>query len=84
VSRSTRDITGAIVAVDLEGGGPETVAVPRCEVSDGWTFREGAKDQFHPARVPGCVPADLLRNQLIPDPYFGTNEQDLQRIDKLF
>jgi beta-mannosidase len=54
--------------------------VLRHEISDNWTFREAAKDQLHPAQVPGCVHTDLLRNGLIPDPFFGTNEQELQWI----
>lgn len=38
------------------------------------TLREG---QVIPAQVPGCVHTDLLRAELIPDPYVGTNEQAL-------
>src|SRR5687767_15011089 len=33
-----------------------------------------------PARVPGCVHTDLLRANLIPDPYQGRNEFDLRWI----
>jgi beta-mannosidase len=33
-----------------------------------------------PARVPGCVHTDLLRANLIPDPYQSFNEHDLQWI----
>ena len=33
-----------------------------------------------PATVPGCVHTDLLAAGLIPNPYFGTNEGDLQWI----
>ncbi len=40
----------------------------------------GPKDIAIPATVPGCVHADLLKESLIPDPYFGTNELDLQWI----
>ena len=68
------------VPVDVNDRTPETAAVSRYEISNGWMFREAAKDQFHPAQVPGCVHTDLLRNQLIPDPFFGTNERELQWI----
>ncbi len=50
-----------------------------------WTFREtGAAARFKdwmPAVVPGCVHTDLLRDQKIPDPFYGTNEKDLQWIE---
>ena len=49
-------------------------------LSTGWVFREASQDTWLPAEVPGCVHADLLRNGRIPDPYFGTNEGDLQWI----
>ena len=52
----------------------------RYAISDGWTFREASTDRLHPAQVPGCVHTDLLRHGLIPDPFFGANEQDLQWI----
>ncbi len=33
---------------------------------------------FHPAKVPGGVALDLLRNNLIPDPFYGKNAQQCQ------
>ncbi|GIO39568.1 beta-mannosidase [Paenibacillus antibioticophila] len=47
-----------------------------------WQFRAGDELRWYPAIVPGNVHTDLLRNGLIPDPFFGTNEHDLQWIDK--
>ncbi|RUT31741.1 glycoside hydrolase family 2 protein [Paenibacillus zeisoli] len=47
-----------------------------------WTFKACDEQQWLPAVVPGCVHTDLLRNGLIPDPFYGTNEHDLQWIDK--
>src|SRR5262245_64206033 len=35
-----------------------------------------------PAVVPGCVHTDLLRAGKIPDPFYGTNEKDLQWIER--
>ncbi len=37
--------------------------------------------QWHPAVVPGCVHLDLLRNKLIPDPFYRDNEAKLQWIE---
>lgn len=47
-----------------------------------WTFREVApRATWLPATVPGCVHLDLRRAGRIPDPFFGTNELDLQWIE---
>ncbi|QHW35044.1 glycoside hydrolase family 2 protein [Paenibacillus rhizovicinus] len=50
-------------------------------VSD-WTFKNGDDEQWLPAVVPGCIHTDLLRNGLIPEPFVGMNEKQLQWIDK--
>ncbi|MFC7677879.1 glycoside hydrolase family 2 protein [Paenibacillus sp. GCM10028914] len=47
-----------------------------------WTFKACDEHEWLPAQVPGCVHTDLLRNGVIPDPFYGTNEHDLQWIDK--
>ncbi|MBU5670411.1 beta-mannosidase [Paenibacillus brevis] len=47
-----------------------------------WQFKACDELKWYPAIVPGNVHTDLLRNGLIPDPFFGTNEHDLQWIDK--
>ena len=59
----------------------------RRDLHDGWTLQvEGAHDVPKgiqgpvPASVPGCVHTDLLAADLIPEPYHGTNETELQWI----
>lgn len=48
-----------------------------------WQFRNASEGQeWHDAVVPGCVHKDLHRNGLIPDPFFGRNEIDLQWIEE--
>ncbi len=37
--------------------------------------------QWKTAKVPGVVQSDLLRNGLIPDPWFGTNEKAVQWVE---
>lgn len=49
---------------------------------DGWRFRRQGSAEFHAAQVPGCVHTDLRRNDLIPDPFWGSNELDLQWIEE--
>lgn len=46
-----------------------------------WQFRDATKNsRWRSAAVPGCVHRDLLRHDLIPNPFFGTNELGLQWI----
>lgn len=58
-------------------------------LDSGWEFRvagdSGRPDliQWHPAQVPGVIQTDLLRNKLIPEPFFGDNEARLQWIGRL-
>lgn len=46
-----------------------------------WTFRKASDSLAYPAKIPGTVHTDLLNNALIEDPFFGTNEKDLQWIE---
>jgi len=49
-------------------------------INKNWTFRKVSDQKWYEAQVPGCIHTDLLNNNLIPDPFYGTNEQDLQWI----
>lgn len=51
--------------------------------SAAWRFRDATKKSpWCDAVAPGCVHRDLRRHELIPDPFFGTNELDLQWIEQ--
>lgn len=50
--------------------------------SSSWRFRDASTKSWQPASVPGCVHSDLLAAGKIPDPFFGTNELDLQWIEE--
>ncbi|MEU3983457.1 glycoside hydrolase family 2 protein [Streptomyces sp. NPDC026672] len=52
-------------------------AVP---LTEGWTLRHDG--EALPARVPGCVHTDLLAAGRIPDPFIGTNEDDVQWVGR--
>ena len=54
--------------------------VRRLPLTSHWTFREATTPSSYPASVPGCVHTALMRNGLIPDPFFGLNEKELQWI----
>lgn len=47
-----------------------------------WSFKACDETEWNTAQVPGTVHSDLLRQGKIPDPFYGTNEHDLQWIDK--
>ena len=51
--------------------------------SASWHFRDAASPSpWRSAQVPGCVHTDLRRHKLIPDPFWGTNELELQWIEE--
>lgn len=47
-----------------------------------WRMRDCSSRAWLPATIPGCVHVDLHRAGKIPDPFFGTNEGDLQWIEE--
>jgi beta-mannosidase len=50
------------------------------ELDGGWKFRRAGTKEWMPAKVPGTVHLDLMRNKMIPDPYLHDNEEKLQWI----
>lgn len=49
--------------------------------SENWYLSFDGSSESYPAIVPGYVHLDLLKNNLIPDPFYGTNETAVQWID---
>ena len=47
----------------------------------GWSFREPRAGKWLEAKVPGCIHTDLRRHGLIPDPFWGANEKEVQWIE---
>lgn len=47
-----------------------------------WKFRKSGDTDWLSATVPGTVHTDLLANKKIVEPFYRTNEKDLQWIDK--
>jgi len=52
------------------------------ELNKNWEFRQINTDTWLPAVVPGSVHSDLMKNQIIEDPFYRLNEERLQWIDK--
>ncbi|QLJ02983.1 glycoside hydrolase family 2 protein [Streptomyces sp. NEAU-sy36] len=50
------------------------------QLTDGWSLGHG--DTSLPARVPGCVHTDLLAAGLIPDPFLGLNEREVDWVGR--
>ncbi len=47
-----------------------------------WTFQAPKTKKWLKAEVPGCIHTDLRRHKLIPDPFWGNNEEKLQWIEE--
>jgi beta-mannosidase len=60
----------------------EVVPVTSMDLTSGWQFKQADSGEWLPATVPGTVHTDLLANKKIEDPFYRTNERDLQWIDK--
>ncbi len=49
--------------------------------SEKWSFKKTSDADWLPAEVPGTVHTDLFTNKIIPNPFFGSNEKQLQWIE---
>ena len=56
--------------------------VDAIEIKNDWIVSESGKNEWIPAKVPGCIHTDLLSSNKIEDPFYRTNEKKLQWIDK--
>jgi beta-mannosidase len=48
---------------------------------ENWNFRKNGDAKWLEASVPGTVHTDLCNNKVIPNPFLGTNEKQLQWIE---
>lgn len=63
-------------------GGIQTMHETKLFLNKDWIFKACDEKDWKPAVVPGFVHTDLLKNRLILDPFYGTNEKLVQWIDK--
>ncbi len=47
-------------------------------LNEHWEFRQVEKETWYKAEVPGTVHLDLMSNGLIADPFYRTQEKDVQ------
>jgi len=52
------------------------------ELNKNWKFKQARLANWYPAIVPGTVHTDLMKNEIIEDPFFRMNERNVQWIDK--
>lgn len=48
---------------------------------ENWTFNKQNDSKKYKAEIPGTVHTDLFQNKIIPNPFFGANEKQLQWIE---
>ena len=58
------------------------LCVNTTELHHNWHFRKAGDSVWYEATVPGVVQMDLLRQGVIPDPFYGTNEDSIQWIER--
>ena len=51
------------------------------DLNNEWQFSQTNKNEWHSATVPGSVQRDLIRLEILPNPYFGTNEDSVQWVE---
>lgn len=51
------------------------------QLNNDWQFSQTNKNEWHEATVPGSVQRDLIRLNILPDSYFGTNEEKVQWVE---
>ena len=69
-------IFGALLANACRHQLPRVVEVPL----DDWMFEYD--NRWYPAQAPGCIHTDLMGHDLIPDPFYGTNEDSVQWVSE--
>ena len=47
----------------------------------GWEFAQVGRNEWLPATVPGTVHQDLISHNKLPNPFYGMNEQKVQRVE---
>ena len=51
------------------------------DISQNWEFSQAHKNEWRPATVPGTVHQDLINHNLLPNPFWGLNEEKIQWVE---
>ena len=60
----------------LANGPTKTISL-----NEDWQFSQTDKYGWYPATVPGSVQRDLIKLEMLPDPYYGANEEKVQWVE---
>lgn len=71
-------LLGLLVCHGILYGQRETEVVV---LNENWYFSQGGSGKWLSAQVPGTVHQDLIRHDLLPDPFYGTNEEKIQWVE---
>lgn len=61
----------------------KTTEIEKIDLNGAWEFYHEKSNEWHSANVPGVIHTDLIANKLIENPYWETNEQELQWIENI-
>lgn len=50
-------------------------------LNENWFFSQVGTEKWLSAKVPGTVHQDLIHHQLLPSPFYGTNEEKIQWVE---
>lgn len=53
----------------------------KTDLNSGWEFTQSGKNKWLSAQIPGSVQSNLIRLQQLPNPFWGTNEKQIQWIE---
>ena len=76
MKKLTLFLTFLLIVLSLSAQTGETISL-----NNGWQFSQMNKDQWYDAEVPGSVQRDLVRHGVLPDPFYGTNEEKVQWVE---
>ena len=62
-------------------GAEEYKEPEKINLNKGWEFSQVGKSEWLPAKVPGTVHQDLINHAMIPNPFYGKNEEKVQWVE---
>ena len=62
-------------------GAEEYKKPEKINLNKGWEFSQVGKSEWLPAKVPGTVHQDLINHGMIPNPFYGKNEEKVQWVE---
>ena len=70
-------ILGMLCCLQVAAQTPEKIVL-----NTEWEFAQAGEEVWRPATVPGTVHQDLLDNILLPNPFYGMNEEKVQWVEQ--